>query len=55
MVELKACPFCGSDGVYLVHGFHGHYVLCPNCLNEMRNDCAALTTDDLIGCWNRRV
>jgi Lar family restriction alleviation protein len=63
-VELKPCPFCGSEPVIEVISPHGHilaawmpdypggaFIECPECGAGMSGD----TRQEIVDKWNRRV
>ncbi len=45
---LKACPFCGSEGVAVV----GSFVRCGNC---GATGPFAISTEEAVQKWNERV
>ena len=51
---LEPCPFCGEESPYYVCDDTGEYILCPNCLNELRSQ-VSIGKDMLVKDWNRRV
>lgn len=62
MIELKSCPFCGSESAIAYHinsrpPYREAYI--PYCLNDecfmnMNEFCFA-TEEEAVRAWNRRV
>lgn len=58
MIELKPCPFCGSEAK-LVRNWNLHYIMCRSCgatIGEVKrhpNDFR--TRDEVIAAWNSRT
>lgn len=51
--ELKSCPFCGSDDLYIPHPEHVFaWILCNACDTEgpVKN-----TKEEAITAWNTRA
>ena len=56
--ELKPCPFCGSDDVYLVNASSDGNewgVVCRDCDVWADNRLMDMTKEQAIELWNRRV
>ena len=51
MMELKKCPYCGSEYVLLRHEFSVYYVRCIHCGLFSK---FAKTPDEAIKIWNKR-
>ena len=59
MVEIKKCPFCGSDEVgcwvcssTFPNGKNPHYVRCDNCGATTDMFCSE---EEALDAWNRRA
>lgn len=57
--ELKPCPFCGSDRVYVLHLYHqdavyGNEVRCGDCGARI-TEAGKNSREHAIRRWNRRV
>lgn len=56
MIELKPCPFCGSDNVFLIDIAYGggitHLVKCANC--ETYGPRWNKSDEEGIKAWNKR-
>ena len=56
-IELKPCPFCGSDcAVYSEQFDSGYYIICSgdNC-DATIGDWRVLNREKAIKAWNRRT
>lgn len=52
-IELKPCPFCGSEDVTCAAGLEGeYYVECWDCSAKVES-CNGL--EDAVAGWNARV
>lgn len=52
-IELKPCPFCGSDDVFCSQGQEGeHYVECCDCGAKIETYKGV---EDAVKAWNRRA
>lgn len=52
-VELKPCPFCGSEDVHIAGALVGDtVVMCGNC--GVEGPCDDFEEDDAIAAWNTR-
>lgn len=52
-IELKPCPFCGSEDIFGGPGPEGeHYVECWDCCAKVES-CNGMA--DAIAGWNRRA
>lgn len=52
-IELKPCPFCGSDDVFCSQGLEGEdYVECWDCSAKVESYNGM---DDAIAGWNSRA
>lgn len=55
-IDLKPCPFCGSNEAYVTQNCYGeYYVRCPNCGAVVwGKDDERPTKRQAIDLWNRR-
>ncbi len=56
-MELKPCPFCGSESVSIMYNHHGDYAV--NC-DATRGGCGATSgyaqmREAAVAAWNRRA
>ena len=51
--ELKPCPFCGSQPVYVFE--HADFIECPKCLATGPNASLVGGENRVIEAWNTRV
>ena len=51
-VELKPCPFCGSEALIKQDQYSRSYVVCPQC--DTRS-AARFDAARAAAMWNRRV
>ena len=56
-IHLKPCPFCGSTEVHILHyGTNSeHSVVCDNCHVWVDHIFEALSEEQALELWNRRV
>ena len=56
MVELKACPFCGSANISILERYTMcgtvYYVACGGCFNRTKE---SEDKDKVIDAWERRI
>lgn len=56
MVELKACPFCGSANISVLERYTMcgtvYYVACGGCFNRTEE---SEDKDKVIDAWERRI
>jgi len=50
-VELKTCPFCGSNNPHLRDRRHCWVIYCPECYAELDED----TEQKVVAKWNTRA
>ena len=53
MIELKPCPFCGSEASFHIHERVG--VECDNVKCSMGLACICDTQEEAAERWNRRA
>ena len=56
-MELKPCPFCGSEAATTYSAIFGFLVYCTNddCFMSEATMSDKATEQDAIEAWNRRV
>ena len=55
MTELKPCPFCGSTDVQLIEYRSEVTITCKDCNVWVDHMFDAMTKEQAIELWNRRV
>ena len=53
--ELKPCPFCGREPVYVADGADGKVICICGAMMQSFNEWKPFTEQEAIDRWNERV